>query len=289
MKIPVVTEFKSTKEFVQALIDINRDSTIFSHRFLAKKLKFPPALLSDVTKGRRKLTLARAVQMAERLELDAIDTEYIINLTLQDKSSGAVRKHFESLTRQRYRPSSTMTTNDPEERYSKIEILAIQKMAVGLIARNAATDLKKSMVTFPDLTCDEINWFLKTLEREGSLSIGSDGRYRSNKKIWVQRDNIKQGVDPVHRQYAHNFLRYYELQLGPATLNSGFIRIPNDHFDKVRERVTVFREFLWSLNHEFDENDRRSHQVFQFDLSLYPLHPKILPESDRSSVRLSNK
>lgn len=274
MKVPAVTEFKTSCDFVRGLIEVNGETKGFSHRFLAKKLKFPAAYLSDVVNGRRKLTLSRAVQMAQALAMDGVDTEYLVTLVLRDSSKGAARIFFENQTRRRYRKSDQMTTNDPEGRYSRIETLAIKALAPGLTSGTAVENLKKMLVTFPDYSRDDVEWTLARLVRDGVLEIDAHGTYQSKKTIFIQSDNVSPRNDPVHRQYAENFIRYYDLRMGPATMNSAFIRVPHESFEKIRERVLIFRDWLLELDQPYDPKDNRLHMVFQFDLNMFPIHHK---------------
>jgi uncharacterized protein (TIGR02147 family) len=274
LKIPQVNECRTAREFVERLLEINRESKAFSHRFLAKKLKFPTAYLSDVVKGRRRLNLARAVQMTQSLKMDPLDTDYLITLVLKDSSTGTARTYFEERTRKRFFKSDQMSTNDPEGRFSRIETLAINSLAPGLPARTAVDDLKRKLVTFPDLTRDEIAWTLAALVRYECLVVDDSGHYQFKKGVFIQSDNVNPNSDPVHRQYANNFIRYYELRYGPATMNSAFIRLPYHSFEKVRERIMQFRDWLFELNHPPGSKDEQLHMVFQFDLNMFPIHRK---------------
>lgn len=78
---------------------------------LAQRLKWPISYIPDLIRGRKKLTLARAIAFARRYRLDPISLEKLILLAVRD--SGLLEKNESALldaqkTRRRHPPTEDM-------------------------------------------------------------------------------------------------------------------------------------------------------------------------------------
>lgn len=87
MKIPCISKQENAVSFFSELIALNSDNRAFSQRALSLKLKWPSSYITDILKGRRGLTISRAIQFASYFQFEAANFKKLIFLAIESSVS----------------------------------------------------------------------------------------------------------------------------------------------------------------------------------------------------------
>lgn len=290
--IPKLTDYQSSSLFFKDLFLLNkRNKAKFSQRYLAKALDWPASYAADMVKGRKRLTVPRALEFAKLAKLNVLDTEKIVYLALADSASEPVRDHFAEVLKRRNSKDSAAyikTTEIEQKLFSDIEIGAVFEVLKWARRPLEAHDIKKLLFTFTELTVEKINASIKILIEHGMISI-HEAELKILKKELVM-DQFNDGTDggiKIHTQYAKNFTRYTEKPKFPGLFTSGFVEIPKGQFNDVAKKLLEIRN--WLLQYSFDNNSLKketleSSYIYQFDIKLVLMIDKMVAQKLSATV-----
>ena len=95
MRCPDINQYNSISLFLQEVYSLNKKANKnASFRYFALKLKWPVSYLNDIIKGRKKLTIKRALELGLFLKLDAVDLERLIYLSLKQFEDKTTNDYF---------------------------------------------------------------------------------------------------------------------------------------------------------------------------------------------------
>jgi plasmid maintenance system antidote protein VapI len=87
-KLPKIHKQVSASQLLSEIVEKNTGVRGFSQRLLSTKLGWPVSYIPDVIKGRKALSVARALELAKYFDTTTIDTERIILLAIQSQNLG---------------------------------------------------------------------------------------------------------------------------------------------------------------------------------------------------------
>ncbi len=289
MKIPDIQTYDDGRTFLKDVYELNKAKNA-SFRFYASKLKWPVSYLNEVIQGRKKLSLARALEFGLFLKLDSVDLERLVFLALKDSETPNIQSYFNKKISEEVKttgyfhvsaqPESTAdepVVVVPKDVYSDISLLAIFDTITWAQGRIRPSEISKLLYTFNSLeNRDVLAMKLKVLEDHGYITqlrdpdqnvIGFDF-IRKQLRFSVTRETA-----PLMAQYADNYVRFLNHSRSRGWFASGFVKIPRNRLSAVKKRVMSLRNWLMEIDREVLENpkEREDALVFQTDVNLFCL------------------
>jgi uncharacterized protein (TIGR02147 family) len=307
MKFPPIEKFNNYKDYLQDFYTLNKkQGGSGSYRFYAQKLGWPVSYLNDVLQGRKKLSLARALEFGKFAKMDLVDLERFIYLSLKDSESEEVKSYFEKKIQaekntETYFQVSQKPENAgddfiiiPERIFSDISLLAIFDLITWSNGSVKLSEIPELLYTFPELhKIDVLLEKIKILENEALITCV----YSSKKEI-IKFEYVKKRLlfsltkETAHNmsQYAENYSRFLKHTEQRGWIGSGFLKLPKEKLAEVQKRILSLRNWLIEIDKEVLENPREKRDdvlLFQLDLNLFSLIAKTpLGQSDLKSWML---
>lgn len=290
MQIPDIQKYIDCQNYVSDLYSLNRkNGGVGSFRFYAKKLNWPISYLNEVIKGSKKLSIKRAIELGQFLDLDSVDLERLIYLSMKDTESQTIRDYInrklqnEHKFEERFQVSkNTDFTDDwleavPEDIFKDISLLAIFDVISWKRGHITPFGIANILYSFPDLKNIEIlSEKLSILKQYGYISyqdpISSVTEFDVIKKklfFSVSKENA------IHMgQYADNYKRFLSAANQRGWIASGFVTIPRARLNAVKKRIINLRNWLLQIDNEdfFSQEDSTEDSlIFQLDLNLFSI------------------
>lgn len=283
MKIPNVKRFNSAISFFEKMYELNKaERSTFSYRVFASKIKWPASYLVDVIKGRKKLTLSRAIQFATVFKLNASQTEHLISICLAENDDKGVSQHFKErlkikdLTAEKSASISRYIRTGPDLRSSYLRELIIWGQG-----QKSISELLKAQVAFPDLLkpselkkslnvllernlIEEIkpNFYKAKKEKKDTLALDDDGAEVFDNPKLIAESHIEQlGI----------LIRLLQSYNGIGFTFSSFFDFSVDRLPEIREKLFELRDLLISFTKENKSDVLDQTRCYQFEMHMMPM------------------
>lgn len=289
MKIPDIQTYDDGRTFLKDVYELNKDKNA-SFRFYASKLKWPVSYLNEVIQGRKKLSLARALEFGLFLKLDSVDLERLVFLALKDSETPGIQSYFNKKISEEVKttgyfhvsakpesaaPESAVIV--PKEVYADISLLAIFDTITWAEGRIRPSEISKLLYSFSALQDhDVLATKLKTLEEHGYITQLRDADQNVIGFKFIRKQLLFSATSetaPLMAQYADNYVRFLNNPRSRGWIASGFVKIPRSRLSAVKKRVTSLRNWLMEIDREVLENPkvRQEALLFQADVNLFCL------------------
>jgi hypothetical protein len=281
--LPAFRETHRFSDFLCEFVNINKSKhRYFSHRWLAKSLKWPVSYCSDVIAGRKPMTIVRALEFAQFLKMDTFEIERLILMVLSENSSDLV-KQFAIQLAENYRSPDHTSSRVLADVLHEVDLFLLNELA----AHWMATGSKKGFVENIRETCPSLG--LSTEQINAKLE-----RMKQLKMIVVHEDgSVSQGENPggllargtllefrqIHSQYAAYLERAVSAATKPSPAYGGFLRLPESKMVEVTSKFRQVQNWLVHVCQEYEKSAAQSgpaedEQVFLQMTYLLPLLKK---------------
>jgi uncharacterized protein (TIGR02147 family) len=229
----------------------------YSLRAFAKYLALDHATLSQLLRGKRRLTTRMIVKLGARLGLDE---EGLAAYCSYEESAGAPRSQSANLREIQQMAHDTAALISDWYHYAILELTRLQ----------AFRPDSRWIARVLGLTPDEVNIAVSRLTRLGLLEMVSGERWvdKSGDTTVSLADFTQVSIQRLASQVRGLLLN--ALQAGVAATcvhNSTTLALPRARLPAVRERIARFQEELTELLNQ----DAARDDVFHLEISLFPL------------------
>lgn len=288
MKLPPLKNYYSAKDYLAALYEINKSSKkAFSHRAFAKRVKWPASFLSDVIKGRRHLTIARALQFASAFKMTAAETEYLIQMCLSEFEDANVSQYFKTVLKNRNLPKEQQISfKSYLSLFDNIRAMYLRELLLWGQGKVALKDLLAAQLPFPELNekavlQDTLNFLLK----RKMIEEVSPGVFVVLENATFALDDLEFTVnspEALANHYIHQLeilTRLYRQYRGLGFSFSGYIDFDKERGPEIQKRLFELRDWLISLSQEKKSSDISRNTALQVELHCLPLFDlaKVMP------------
>lgn len=286
LQLPKLAEHHTSALYFQELFELNKKlDPKFSHRSFAQILEWPVSYVADLIKGRKQLTVNRALEFAQFSNLNILDFEKFIYLALAEHPTEQVRDCFKEKLAKRFRKNPDIynqTTVPQKELFEEIEIAAIFEVLKWARKRLPSDEIKKLLFTFPRLTTERIDEIVHLLAQKNIIEIQNGEMKILKTQMILDEFNTADNGIRINGEYGKNFVRYTENPIFPALYTSGFLEIPKGQFNEVARKLLEMRNWLlqYSLENNLKEKTSLgSSFVYQFDINLVLMIDKMFSET----------
>jgi uncharacterized protein (TIGR02147 family) len=282
MKLPNIKKYKSTKDFFEAIYELNKkEKKIFSYRYFANQLGWPVSYLNDVVKGRKKTTLTRAIQFSQKFKLSTYQTEYLIFLCLAESEKGDISQYFVDkidATSLKKEKNSSMVTLQKTYHHPIYNVLYILiEWGQGKLTID---ELATMQTSFPELHDKKIqkeavdNLLKKKIIKKMApntydLNIQTD--FAIDDVSYLNAEESKQELAKHIILNLNNLIKLYQNFTGRSIFFSSFINIPMERAPEVVDRFHSFRDWMINLAKEEKSSNLKDHESFQLEMHLVPI------------------
>lgn len=278
MKIafPALVEYTSYRSYFQDFLKVNETNKSFSQRMVAKRLNWPISYISDLLANRKRLSVLRALQFAKLAKFDSFDTERFITLLFLTDNDEVVRNYFDNQLKAKQNHAPQKNSEISNKLFLSLELVAVYDVLRWAKHSLSAKDIKRLLITFPDLTEQRIQDIMNDLVRFKLAQYNSSGKLT----ILIQNVYLDEAFSPdnhedltrIHQEYTSNLQRSLCRQTKPRLLLSGFVNLPTERFDEIKSKFLILRNSLIEIEKEFDSTRKDFEGVlFQFDLNMFPI------------------
>jgi hypothetical protein len=276
-KVPSPELYSNAKDYFTAFVGINKtESSNFSYRFIAKKLKWPLGYLSDVIAGRKTLTLTRALQFGAAYKLRSVEQERLTWFALVESDNAEVKSFF--YKKLHLTPHDVLlppiVIKDPAL-YNTLAAVTAFLILTG--RRQTATEIL-AQVSLPYLTEKKVAKALSEIEKNRYLVWGAGGELVENNAHFAFDNYDGRNETPflnleLHKETTESFLSYIKTPKRPAAYNSGLILVRKDQFMSLALQIISLRNWLVEVSKENirTATPESAHRLMQFDLNLFPV------------------
>jgi hypothetical protein len=287
---PDISEYFEILSFLQDFYLINKDiHKNFSYRYLAKKLNWSAPYLNDVFRGRKKLSLKRALEFIDYIGLKGVKAEKFLfmflsntdlNFSKSTLSSNAIdarntKKQLSNLMREEFESFETIY-----DFYIIFYIATNKDIWNSSDFLNRLTLNKKITLEKTDQAYDRLiaKGFIKYEPKTGkTIILKIDGLFFDEQLSQrpVENDKIKSAlILNSEREFIGNYLNYLEKPSAKdRAFFSGIIHIEEGMLGEALDRIYSLRNYMYSLNEKTDANlaNAQNLKVMQFSLNMFSL------------------
>jgi hypothetical protein len=283
MIYPKPSHCKNCLEFLTKLFELNKKKNKnFSYSNISTSLKWPPSLIPDLIKDRRKLSLQRALELGSWLNLDVIELEYLVMLCLRDSPVGIVEDYFNK------KISEDLDASHPKRGESIQDTnLSILDMAVlSVISWKKGRVKREEIVTclkiFPDFKSENCEKSIDNLISEKFISKLDNSTFQilnddPTRQSWgIDTPEMKERYD----QYSQVLSNFFQHMYFPYSINSALILLPVDRRKEIFEKFMITKNWLYNISDELKKTKSLDDTlVFQLNMHLFP----IVSQHDKSN------
>lgn len=268
-KMPSLFETTTANKFFQDFVELNRHRRSFSQRSISQKLGWPISYIPDLIKGRKVLSIQRAIQFGRYFKLDPISLEKLILLSIESMKLLSSREMEElKSTKSRVRKDKTKDT----------EILDAKMMLVFECIRwLKGTGTKKDIVELLSarhITANDVIRALETLSKKALITKLGD-KYKASTENLFSDDSGDIDDSALHIQFAEILQAFFKKKVGPALYNSAYVHIERSRFNEIADRIVALRNWIFEISiidgkRSIEEDVR----LFQLDFNVTPIFSK---------------
>ena len=279
MELPDIHAYRSIEEFFNAFIDLNRkDSKTFSLEFFSRKLDWPRSLLDDLSKGRKPLSIQRALEFISYFKLSPENGEKLFYLMLKEKMPNhepMLKNFFNAEEVNDLFINKEIALDHSVHR--NVSYLAVWSFLF-LVRKKVPTKVVvDSMKAISYLTEDVVEEAINHLMSKGFILL-EDGYWKFLKPVLFLEEHDGLGMS-MHGQYAEHLKTFCQLRpqgyLGERSdLNALFFQIPDSEYIKFRKKLMKFRNTLYRLGEEsklLPSSPQDLVGIYQCDLNIFPI------------------
>lgn len=270
-KLPSLYEVKTAKDFFKEFIELNKSRKNFSQRGFSKKLNWPISYISDIISGRRNFTVQRAVEFSQFLNLDTLDFEKIIFLSVQN----LFPQYQDEIEKVKNLKNNKIFSATSNQKILSAKIFLVFECINWL----------KDQATFENIL--ELNYRQKIekVELKKILQILIENKLTQiNKSKYINLvdticfdDKITNEAEGLlHKEFSEFFQNYLTNKIGPANYMSSVMQMSRESFNELSQKLISLRNWTVEVakrDSQITHNDKDV-RVFQLDLNITPCFSK---------------
>lgn len=274
---PSILEFSDSAHFFAEFVKINKNqSHPISGRQISRQLNWPASLIVDIIKKRKPLTPQRAGEFARFFELNSMEFERLISISLMETGDRQTSLFYQQkLVSDPSQILSRPVTSIEKSLYYYVDVI------VGLLMLEnkplTAAAIQKKM-NHKNLSLEKIQKALAVISKNKILSWDSEHHcYRQMKNYSFDNHNKK---DPkpfedieIHRDYAKSFLEFIENPQLPSAYISGCVTVTKEQFMPIALQFFQIKNWLinLSLENRNGKDKDRELRLMQFDFNFFKI------------------
>lgn len=292
MKFPNIFSFQDYESYLQEFVLLNQsESNPGSFRYFARRLGWPHSYLHEIVNGRKRLSVARAIEFGIFAKLNSFEAERLVYFAMLDKteaSDSPVQLFFNQKLRVEQTPDlpeDSVVIDDELIEPKDFDALAFAVFEALIWAEGKISpdEIVKLLYTFDRLSEEEVLTAVEFLESKKIIRRLADNHYDIPvKMIFIHEAEGATSAPEQHQKMAENFIRFLSNPIRPYTFNTGFVQFPKAMVPQIHEKIHMLRNWFENLNTETLANDvllPSEKLVFQYDLHLFPiLEPSLAAE-----------
>ncbi len=285
MKFLPIADYSDYRLYLYDCFEQNKkNGKIISIRWLSKRLCWSSSYLSEVMAGKRNLTFARALKLANYAKFSNVDTEKLIYLILMNSENDDVKNYFSNKVNTYFNTdkSSDLTKrfaglkNDLNQDFQDIYddfpcivLFGFLKWFPQNIEKEKIPHYLYSMPEFKNI--DFLNEKLNKLENMGLIKIlnNTSSEILSVKILkkelffFWEKIGVPNGVS-----FSLNMARMLRDRRASGVFNSGFILLNKNDFNEAVDRISMLRNWLLKVDQNSALHCSTENILFQYDLNL---------------------
>ncbi len=288
MKLPPIKEYISVADYFKDVYEINKkNKKTFSHRFFAKKTGWPISYLSDLIKGRKRLTISRSLQFVQAFKLSPHETEYLLTLCLAHFEDRDVSSYFNrELQAKCLLKEKRQSFKNYLSLFDNIRAMYLRELILWGQGRVSIQKLVEAQIPFPELKkSSALNETLNFLLERKMIQEVKSGYYTVNENGVFALDDDEFTLSNPQSLAKHYIAqldvlsRLYKSYNGRGFAFSGYIDITVDRYPEVQKKLFDLRDWLISLSKEPKSKDLDKNDTFHLEMHFLPLFnlKKIIP------------
>ena len=302
---PNISLYSELLPYLQDFFVLNKSrNPKFSYRFLAMKLQWSAPYLNDVIKGRKKLSLPRALEFIQYVGLKGAKAERFLFLYLSDSSTDFSQSFLKK--------SALESTNTLKEHQRAMDFEEFEKMQTLLDyyilyfielnkgAWSVETFLSQLTLSIkPSKQLTEMvfnrlikNNFLKCNSDKSIYEICINDQLIFDQSAISETEIQKRRLEALvsqEKEYVLNYQNYLSNPFFPnkRTFCSGIINLDMELFSEAVDRIYALRNYLYELDVKgqarYAEAQGPESRVWQFSINLFSLFENHETSLDKSS------
>lgn len=270
-KIPSLFKIETASQFFKEFIELNKIKRNFSQRGISQKLQWPASYIPDLIKKRKKFTLSRAIQFSHKFDLDTIDMEKLIYLSIFDM------KLLEPQELAKLKKNKHNFRHEPTQDFDLLDAKIFLVLECVKWLKGTATFEKiKDLTSRQGLSEIDIVNSLEMLKHKKIIKIIKD-------KYSILQDGIKSDdynptafqVAQLHITFSQFFQSFMKNPIGPAVYNSAIVHLDREKFEQIADKVIAIRNWILEIaNKDGKLGTEKDVRLFQLDLNLVPIFSK---------------
>ncbi len=267
--------------YLRHFLDVNRQADRRkSARFFAKRLDWSSSLMPDVIKGRKRLSIQRALEFCSLARFSERRTQlFVFKAVCENQGEGAER-FLERFIVSNFR---TFLTASPTHDEEEIIASALASAVLGLVQARPGIDAVRIEQLLDTFDREELRQIPRILERlivAEMIKRTAAGFQASGVRTIVLEKAAGQPAHWSPRTYAESLLRFIDLARPSAQLHGATVAIPQARLPEVRERLAEVRDWALALGEDARQltvgaESQSPLIAVQMLLAAYTVHPVI--------------
>lgn len=288
---PDINLYSEILPYLQDFYTLNKEKNKnFSYRYLALRLNWSAPYINDLIKGRKKLSLKRALEFIEMLELKGTNAERFLFMFLSDSdnlfSSSLLNKNALAAHDSKKEVHREVLRNDFEKFETMFDLYLLFYLDYFKGEWKAEKFLQK--FNFPQKPSIDFlnarikrmveNKLLKPLSLKDTYEIISTGGVVLDQHDGASSDEEHKKLAAITKQeidYAESYLNYLNGPMKQNIFCSGIINLNKELYAEAKDRLFAFRNFLYELDHRAQADIANAtsadSRIWQFSMHMFSL------------------
>ncbi len=268
-----IKDYDCYREFLKRYINQKiLENENLSIRWFSQKLNWPVSLINDVFANRRKLTISRLIELANFIQLNSVETEFLVYLGLKDSENEAVKVHFTKeidAKSKKYFKEASVVPNI----LKGIEAQAVLMTIIFLQNDKNIIMIKDLLYTFENLTLESISEIIEELYKEKIVEKRNDEIVFSQDKFNSSFSGINADATAFMSQYSKNIINFINSpkRQGPGEINYKFIALPLERIEELKQKLSEVHSWIETIKVNDSKIPIEEQGIFQIGLTLFPL------------------
>ena len=270
---PDITSHQSIVSFVKKLIEINveRDQK-YSIRWFCQNLNWSASYINDLLSGRRKISLAKAIELGSFLQLDPLAYEALVMLAMVDHKDSSVADYYSGELSKRFGELQKTAVESNSKHFEFRSFLILEWICS--LGRKPKRSEFSSLFTI-DVTAQEIDEIVSFFTKNGYITLDDDGNIAA-KLDGTSFDLASMPSDiraSTMRSHLVGALGYFESDTGQGSgyTISQFISLTAGDAELLKSKIDQLVKFARTL---YKGPQGANTLIYQFCSTLLP-HTKL--------------
>lgn len=277
MLVPDLKNFDNYTDFLNDFFRLNKESNSnFSYEYFARRIQWPKSALADAISGRRNLSVRRAIEFTNFLNMDALDTEIFIFWAI--KKDNDLPENVTKLFTHHQVSSNKVVANQAPETTTEVGsqiFCAVHAFLLHTNTRPSTKHIIENLPFIPNLTEQQVEDCLNVLEKHGAIVKNDDGNYSIlDKKFYIYSKRSK-NLEPSIISSLKTAIQFYKSSRANTKSRSfahfSTIRLKRSKFDEIKRKLADLMEWMQQYDEVTDGEDYKDFQIFQINSLIYPL------------------